>query len=109
MQSQTTDNTAINTSVKSDYKNYIQMAQIGHYPLFFNDWLQTSLDQKQNMNFRKASHNVKHVFNQLARHRTLEKKKTALISMDKISREEFIRSFFKVVEHKILEEVKSLQ
>ena len=97
------------SQVKTDFNNYVQMAQIGHYPLFFDDWLHSSLDQKQAMTFRKATHNVKHVFNQLAKHRTLEKKKTALIGMDKVSREEFIRSFFKVVEHEILKEVTSLQ
>lgn len=96
-------------NVKDEYNNFIQIAQIGHYPLFFNDWLVSSLNQKQNMTFRKASHNVKHVFNQLARHKTIEKKKTALLGMDKLTREEFIRSFFKVVEHKMLQEVKSLQ
>jgi hypothetical protein len=97
------------SQVKKDFNNYIQMAQIGHYPLFFHDWLHSSLDQKQVMTFRKATHNVRHVFNQLARHSSLEKKKTALLGMDKLSREEFIRSFFKVVEHEILKEVKSLQ
>lgn len=98
-----------NSNAKQEYNNYIKLAQIGHYPLFFNDWVTSSLSQTQNMTFRKASHNVKHVFNQLARHRTLEKKKTALLGMDKLTREEFIRSFFKVVEHKMLQEVKSLQ
>lgn len=97
------------SNVKSDYNNYLQLAQIGHYPLFFNDWVKTSLNQKQKMTFRKANHNVKHVFNQLARHKTLEKKKTALIGMDRISREEFIRSFFMVVEHEMLKDLKSLQ
>lgn len=96
-------------SVKTDYYNYLKIAQTGHYPLFFNDWLTDSLDQTNNLNIRKASHNVKHVFNQLAKHKTLEKKKTALIGMDRLSREEFIRSFFKVVEHNILEDVKTLQ
>jgi hypothetical protein len=102
------------TSVKTEYYNYLRIAQTGHYPLFFNDWLSDSLDlndrdNSEKLNIRKASHNVKHVFNQLAKHRTLEKKKTALIGMDKLSREEFIRSFFKVVEHKVLEDVKTLQ
>lgn len=97
------------TNVKKDYQNYIQMGVIGHYPLFFDDWLKPSLEQRQHMNLRKASHNVKHVFNILARHKTIEKKRTALLSMSKLSREEFIRSFFKVVENKMLEEVKTLQ
>ncbi len=94
---------------KIDYKNFLKMAQTGYCPLFFGEWLNESFDQSQNINLRKASHNVKHVFNQLSRHNSIEKKKTALISMDKISREEFIRSFFKVVEHEILKENTRLQ
>ena len=98
-----------NKGPKIDYKNYLAMAQTGYYPLFFDEWVKESFSVKQNITFRKASHNVKHVFNRLAKHNTVEKKKTALIGMDKLSREEFIRSFFKVVEHSILEDVKSLQ
>lgn len=94
---------------KVDYKNYLKLAETGHYPLFFNEWLIESLDSPQNITFRKANHNVKNVFSQLERHKTIEKKRTALIGMDRVSREEFIRSFFKVVEHEVLKDVKSLQ
>ncbi|MBD64454.1 MAG: hypothetical protein CME62_04565 [Halobacteriovoraceae bacterium] len=97
------------SNVKSDYDHYLRLAHAGHYPLFFNDWLHSSMQQKSNLSHQRASHNVKHVFNQLARHKTLEKKKTALIGMDRISREEFIRSFFKIIEHEILKGNKSLQ
>ncbi len=96
------------SKLKTEYQNFIKLAETGHYPLFFKDWMSTSLEQTQNISFKKASHNVKHVFNQLARHNTIEKKKTALIGMDRLSREEFIRSFFKVVEHEVLKEMKTL-
>ncbi|MFT6631112.1 MAG: hypothetical protein ACJAS4_001059 [Bacteriovoracaceae bacterium] len=98
-----------NHTPKIDYKNYLRLAETGHYPLFFNEWVQESFTQTQQLNFRKASHNVKHVFNQLARHKTIEKKKTALIGMDKLTREEFIRSFFKIVEHELLKDNINLQ
>ncbi len=97
------------TYSKKDYQNFLLLAQTGHYPLFYKEWLEESFRAKQALTFKKASHNVQHVFGLLARHNTIEKKKTALICMDKISREEFIRSFFKLVEHNILKEVKSLQ
>ena len=94
---------------KVEYKNYLEMAKYGHYPLFFEEWLDESLPGGQALPARKATHNVRHVFNLLARHNTVERKKTALISMDKTSRQEFIRSFFKVVEEDILKENKTLQ
>eukprot|EP00923_Selenidium_pygospionis_P056712 GHVN01098984.1.p1 GENE.GHVN01098984.1~~GHVN01098984.1.p1 ORF type:complete len:102 (+),score=8.23 GHVN01098984.1:102-407(+) len=98
------------SQVKStNFSNYVQMAQTGHYPLFFNDWLSSSLKERQPMSMRNASENVEKVFTTLERHRTLEKKKTALISMEQTEREEFIRSFFKVVEHEALKDIRSLQ
>jgi hypothetical protein len=93
----------------SNADNFVKIAQIGHYPLFFNDWVTSSLNDKQALTFMNASKNVKQVFSNLERHRTIEKKKTALIGMEKSSREEFIRSFFKVVEHEVLKDLTSLQ
>jgi hypothetical protein len=90
-------------------ENFVKIAQIGHYPLFFDDWLSSSLKEKKSLTFMNASKNVKAVFTNLERHRTIEKKKTALIGMEKESREEFIRSFFKVVEHEMLKDLKTLQ
>lgn len=94
---------------KIEYKNYLEMAKFGHYPLFFEEWLSETLSQDNPMPARKATHNVRHVFNLLSRHNTVERKKTALISMDKVSRQEFIRAFFRVVEEDILKENKTLQ
>ena len=75
-----------------DYKNFISMGTTG-----------------QKVNVKKAGHNVKHTFKLLSRHKTIEKKKTALIGMDRVSREEFIRSFFKIVEHESLKRIEKLQ
>lgn len=100
---------ALTNNPKIDYKNFLKIAQTGHYPLFFGEWLDQSFSQAQTVNIRKASHNVAHIFGQLSRHNTIEKKKTALIGMDKLTREEFIRSFFKVVEYEILKENTKLQ
>jgi len=85
------------------------MAQIGHYPLFFSEWLPQSLNINQTLSFKSAGNNVKHTFKLLERHTTIEKKKTALIGMEKKSREEFIRSFLKIVEHETLKSITSLQ
>lgn len=95
--------------VNTDYKQFLQMAQTGHYPLFFNDWLSESLTKEESLNYVSATKNIKNVFNNLSKHRTLEKKKTALISMETNERNDFIRSFFKVVEHEALKDLKTLQ
>ena len=97
------------SKIKQEYDNYLTLGLTGLFPLFFDDWVKESHISPQKLNLRKANHNVAHVFNQLAKHGSIEKKKTALIGMDRLSREEFIRSFFKVIEHRHLSEVKTLQ
>jgi hypothetical protein len=94
---------------KTDLANYVELAKLGHYPLFHPSWFEDSLKKGEKLSRKSASLNVKHVFNQLARHRTLSKKHTALLSMDPISREEFIRSFLYLVENNIKENLKTLQ
>ncbi len=97
------------TLKKENYKNYLQLAQTGHYPLFFDEWVHASMNQGSLISLKRANHNVRSVFNLLDRHKTVEKKKTALMTLDKITREEFIRSFFKIVEHEVLKEDLTLQ
>lgn len=92
-----------------DYQSYISLGTIGYYPLFFSEWLAESLEYKQNISYQKAGHNVKHIFKKLQRHNTLEKKKVALMGMDRLSRQEFIRSFLKIVEHETLKKIITLQ
>lgn len=97
------------TTSKDEYQNYLEMGKYGHFPLFFEEWMSKSLEKPHSVPPRKANHNVRQVFNLLSRHKTLDKKKTALISMDRLSREEFIRSFFKIIEDDILRENNNLQ
>lgn len=88
-------------------KSYIDAAKIGHYPLFFEDWLKDSSWQKQ-IAYRQANKNIKDVFKKLSKHRSADRKKTALIGLEKKERDEFINSFFRVVEHNLLKDIKSL-
>ena len=98
-----------NQTVKADFKNYVQMAKTGHYPLFNRAWLEDSLEERKPVSYKIASDKVKNVFNQLARHKSLNKKQTAIMGMDRLTREDFIQSFFKIVEHETLRDIDSLQ
>lgn len=95
-------------SINNSLKGYIELAKTGHYPLFFQEWLDGSMKEARPISFTSANKNVKELFKKLSKHRTIEKKKTALISLNELEREEFIRSFFKVVERDILKDLKSL-
>ncbi len=95
----------INT--KHEIENYLTMAQNGHLPLFFKEWI--SAPKSKNISYINATRNVKSVFKDLSRHRTLSKMQTAIISMEANKRNEFMYSFFKMVEHKNLKETTLLQ
>lgn len=95
--------------LKQELENYIQIAVTGHYPLFFEEWLNLNQDNSKRINYRAANANVNKVFEDLKKHRSVEKKKTALIGMSNERRVEFIHSFLKVVEHECLKEDYKLQ
>ena|SRR5690554_6753111 len=98
-----------NLNVNNAMKGYINLAKTGHYPLFFEEWLNDSLKEGTAVSYRSASENVKDLFKKMAKHRSLERKRTMLTGLPEEQRDQFIRSFFKLVERDILKDLKSLQ
>ncbi|MCO4755738.1 MAG: hypothetical protein KC478_14755 [Bacteriovoracaceae bacterium] len=95
-------------SVGNSMKSYINMAKTGHYPLFFSEWLDGSLKEARPVSYKNAKQNVNEVFDKLAKHKSIERKKTMMESLSTDERSEFIQSFFKMVERDILKDLKSL-
>lgn len=94
--------------INNEMKNYLNLAKTGYYPLFFAHWLNDDLKETEPLTFRVANRNVRDVFKKLSKHRSSERKKTALIGLEDKERKIFIRSFIKVVEHDLLKDLKSL-
>lgn len=92
-----------------DVKNYLIMAQNGHMPLFFKEWIQKNQNSEHYISYNNASKTVKDVFTALSRHRTITKMQTAIISMDQDKRDIFMSSFMKMVEYNSLKETTLLQ
>ena len=87
-------------------KPLIELGKRGHYPLFQNDWL----NEVREKHLSKTDQNkVKKLINQLSKHKTIERKKTLLFSLDKNEREIFIKAFLQVVEGKLLNEKMPIQ
>ena len=97
-----------NTTVNNSMKGYIDLAKTGHYPLFFGEWLGGSLKEPKAISYYNANKTVRNLFEKMAKHRSVERKKILLTSLSENEREEFIRSFFKVVERDILKDLKTL-
>tara|TARA_B100001971_G_C18268036_1_gene596540 strand:- start:115795 stop:116094 length:300 start_codon:yes stop_codon:yes gene_type:complete len=95
------------TNVNNLLKHYIDAAMIGHNTLFFEDWLKEH-KWDRTIAYRTANKNVRDTFKKLSRHRSTDRKKIALTSLDKNEREIFINSFYRVVEHNLLKDLKSL-
>ncbi len=83
--------------------DYIKLGQTGHFPLFFKEWITDSLNVNNSIKYKSALKNVDDIFQRLERHKTIDKKKTALMALSNDERQVFINSFFKLVERTTLE------
>ena len=88
----------------------IHLGTVGHFPLFHEVWL--SDPDIREKRFQKITGieraRAKKLFQQVSKHRQLEHKKTALLSMCDDDRKLFIKAFFKMVEGKILDQKREL-
>ena len=92
-------------------KALINIGMSGHYPLFYDAWLNDP--EFKEKRFSKITGleraKAKKLFQQVSKHRSLEHKKVALMSMSDEDRKIFIKAFFKMVEGKILDQKPELQ
>ncbi len=96
----------INYRPEESMKALINLGVQGHFPLFHESWItHTSLKEK---NFLKITGveraRAKKLFNNVLKHRLLERKKIVIHSMTDDDRALFIKAFFKLVEGKILDQ-----
>lgn len=87
--------------IRDEIKSYIKLASLGQYPLFPPHWEKSELLEK--MNYHKAKGHVGRVFQNLRRHRTLNKKQIAILGMRPDEQKLFINSFLKLVEYDVLQ------
>ncbi len=88
--------------------HYINLAKTGQLPLFFNEWLKAPLEEERPVSLAKANRTVRSFFKKCEKHRGLERKKTLLIALPDDERQDFIRSFLKVVERDIIKDLRNL-
>jgi hypothetical protein len=89
----------------------IEAGSSGYLPLFYQDWIQESLSDKnevKRMSFARAAETVHRVYRQIERHHSIEKKKTAIQALRIDERKDFIISFMKMVEYRTLDKMKEL-
>ncbi len=83
-------------------KSLVELGAKGYFPLFELSWI----DELRNVT-RKLTGNekvkAKQLFKRIIQHKSLDRKKTILISMPEIDRKLFVKAFLAMVEGKILD------
>jgi len=88
----------------------IEAGSSGYFPLFHQEWIKESFSDSTTprISFSKAAENVERYYQQIKRHSSYERKKTALMAFNPDERTEFVRSFMRMVEFRSLDRIKEL-
>ena len=84
-------------------KTLIDLGIKGHYPLFHRRWLNDlydNLNKKLNKSEKKIA---RQIMKRVEKHKSLERKKTVLLSLQEAERIIFMKAFFDLVENRILD------
>jgi len=96
---------------RQELDQLIEAGSFGHFPLFYQSWIHESFAnpvEVRKITFSRAAETVHKIFDRIERHRTIEKKKTAIQAMNETERNDFILSFIKMVEYRTLDKLKDL-
>ncbi|MGK0367671.1 MAG: hypothetical protein ACI9QD_000809 [Thermoproteota archaeon] len=91
-------------SSHDELRSLINLGSNGVYPLFYREWVQDSFKTKvKHISYKDAKSSVKAQLARLQRHRSLDRKKTALMQLSNEERSHFIQSFIRLVEFNIID------
>lgn len=89
----------------------IEAGSAGFFPLFYQDWIHESMadaSEVRKMSFSRAAETVHRVYKQIERHKSIERKKTAIQALNNEERKDFVLSFIKMVEYRTLDKMREL-
>lgn len=95
----------------NEFDHLIEAGSFGHLPLFYQDWIHQSyanLEEVKKLSFSYAAEIVEAGFKKMEKHKSIERKKTALQALKDEERELFVRSFMKLVEYRTLDRLREL-
>lgn len=81
---------------------YLNLGLSGQFPLFFKDWLNNLNLSEKDYKVKEGTKLLKKYFKKIEIHKTVDKKKIAISAMEESEREEFLKTFFYVLEEEIL-------
>ncbi len=96
-------------SGQEELTQLLELASQGQLPLFHQTWIRESFaGENRRLSFARANRVVQECLKKLERHHSYDRKQTALAAFTNDERQEFIQSFFKMVEYKTLDGLKEL-
>jgi hypothetical protein len=84
----------------------IKMGERGHFPLFDQKWIEEThrVQLKPKMrSLKRARHFVKETYDNISRHRGIEKQQVAFLGLPESTKYDFIFCFLTLVESRILD------
>ncbi len=88
----------------SNLSSFIKMAIHGHYPLFYNSWFNEYLENKTSIkSTQKTKKLSREIIQRMDKHRSIDRKRTILMSLNKSDRMIFINEFLLMVESQVLD------
>lgn len=81
----------------------IEMATNGHFPILENEWINAIFTEKKKLN-ESEKKKAQKILKRVSEHRSLERQKTVIFSMNDSERSLFIKAFMNLVEGRILDE-----
>ena len=89
-------------------KSLVKIAAQGYFPLFEPEWIsETMKDKKKLTGNEKAK--AKTLFKSLTKHRSIDRKRTLIHSMNDSDRSIIVKAFMKMVENNVLDDRPELQ
>jgi hypothetical protein len=96
-------------SNEKSLKSLIDLGTKGFFPMFYDTWLHDAKNGETKTLTSHEKRKAKIIMEKLQKHKSIERKKTLLLSLTLKERNYFVKAFLKLVEGKILDEKPVLQ
>lgn len=90
-------------------KSLVELGTKGFFPLFDTNWLNDFYSGSPKKLTGNEKVKAKKLLKRVSKHRSLERKKTVMLSMNEDERNIVLKAFFKMVENKILDTKPEIQ
>ncbi len=89
---------------ESSIRSLIDLGCKGYFPLFMDEWIDQAIIDNTKRPTKKDKLLTKEVIKRLSKHKSIERKKIIIMSLDDEKRTAFVKVFLSLVEGQILDD-----